>query len=47
MKGLRLLALVALAAVPLLASAQGNKPNVLVIWATTSAHGTSATTTAG
>ena len=32
MKGLRLLALVALAAVPLLASAQGNKPNVLVIW---------------
>jgi hypothetical protein len=32
MQGLRLLALVALAALPLLAAAQGSKPNVLVIW---------------
>jgi arylsulfatase len=32
MKGLRFLALATLAAVPLLASAQGSKPNVLVIW---------------
>jgi len=32
MKAFRFLALAALAAVPLLASAQGNKPNILVIW---------------
>jgi len=32
MKALRFLALVALAAVPMLASAQASKPNILVIW---------------